>query len=640
MPKINNSDKSEKSVTGDNSLNGVKDIFSDTAEMLKLTDTVFRIFKSRITLINLKHEIIYTSGNSDLIVGYSFEDFQRLDTFGYIHPDDRDKVKKKLSNFRKSDFTEPIKYRIFKPSGEMRWIRGVGFKFVNSETNEQLGTFILEFDVSEDVNKITTTIISEPNFYKELIDLIQTPIAFVKNFQLTWTSDIWQNFFGYRQRDINNQTLEIIFPNQDEYARFLLECNNVLKKKHVLNFQTILHNKKRKKHTVDITAYALDKYNLSNGLMLFFKDVAADLENELKKDSLIDYYEAFENNLDLVTIHVKDMKIVNVNRITENILQYNKNELINQDINILFQTKDAYRKVITDINKNFILNKNFSSDITCLRKDRMPVLFSARATPISYKNKSDYILQLEPLAGLKQIVNKLREDKSELEFYNDLLFHDVRNLCQDAMSQIDLSLLKMETDPNDSMNRQRKSMIEIIRIGELITNMDKYYKLQRDDYDLYLYDIFTAFESAAEKISLKFDHRKITFNHKLEHQTFLTSANELLIDVFFNIIDNAVVFDNNDVVEIEINVSDSYEQKNYWRIEILDNGPGIGEEMKKSLFDRYARSKGTIHGSGFGLTLVKAIIESYKGKIFVEDRAPGDKQKGTKIIFELPKSEM
>jgi len=126
----------------------------------------------------------------------------------------------------------------------------------------------------------------------------------------------------------------------------------------------------------------------------------------------------------------------------------------------------------------------------------------------------------------------------------------------------------------------------------------------------------------------------------LEHQTYLTNANELLIDVFFNILDNAVMFDKKEDVEIEITISDSYEQKDYWRIEISDNGPGIGEEMKKFLFDRYARSKGTIHGSGFGLTLVKAIIESYNGKIFAEDKALGITQKGTKIIFEIPKSEM
>ncbi|MHA1442990.1 MAG: PAS domain-containing protein, partial [Candidatus Heimdallarchaeota archaeon] len=220
MPKTNNLKKSENSFTTDES--AVADIFSDTAEMLKVTDTIFRIFKSRITLINMKHETIYTSGNSDQIIGYSFEDFQRLTTFGYIHPDDRGKVTKRLSDFRKSDFTDNIKYRIFKPSGEMRWIRGVGFKFVHPETKVQLGTFILEFDITEDHTKTETTS-SEPNFFKELIDLIKTPMAFVKNFQLTWVSNNWQNFFRYRQREVNNQTLEILFPNQDEYARFLLE---------------------------------------------------------------------------------------------------------------------------------------------------------------------------------------------------------------------------------------------------------------------------------------------------------------------------------------------------------------------------------------------------------------------------------
>ena len=65
---------------------------------------------------------------------------------------------------------------------------------------------------------------------------------------------------------------------------------------------------------------------------------------------------------------------------------------------------------------------------------------------------------------------------------------------------------------------------------------------------------------------------------------------------------------------------------------MLDNGPGIRDEDKKRIFDRFyrvdkarTRQKG---GFGLGLSLAKQIVEAFKGTIQVKDNKP----KGT--IFE------
>jgi len=267
----------------------------------------------------------------------------------------------------------------------------------------------------------------------------------------------------------------------------------------------------------------------------------------------------------------------------------------------------------------------------------MPLPFRVQIFPISFEEKAGFILVLDPVSDLRQLVNSLREEKGELEFYSDLLFHDVLNLCQDALSQIDLSLLKVESNLTDSIIKQRKSRIEILRIGELIANMDKFFKIKRKGYDYTPYDINIALERAKEALLDKFEPRKITINHNIKTKKYFTLGNELLRDAFFNILDNAVMYDRSEEVIIEINISTSDDFDGYWRIEFMDQGPGIGEEMKKFLFDRYARSKGTIHGSGFGLTLVKAIIESFNGYISVKDRDEKDQTKGSIIIIDMPK---
>ena len=68
-------------------------------------------------------------------------------------------------------------------------------------------------------------------------------------------------------------------------------------------------------------------------------------------------------------------------------------------------------------------------------------------------------------------------------------------------------------------------------------------------------------------------------------------------------------------------------------IKVLDNGPGIPDEDKKRIFDRFyrvdkarTRQKG---GFGLGLSLAKQIVEAFKGNIQVRDNKP------RRTIFEV-----
>jgi signal transduction histidine kinase len=65
-------------------------------------------------------------------------------------------------------------------------------------------------------------------------------------------------------------------------------------------------------------------------------------------------------------------------------------------------------------------------------------------------------------------------------------------------------------------------------------------------------------------------------------------------------------------------------------VEMMDNGPGIGEEAAGQIFNPFFSTK--TGRTGLGLTLAKKIVEDHGGTIQVES-APG---KGTRVEINLP----
>jgi signal transduction histidine kinase len=57
-------------------------------------------------------------------------------------------------------------------------------------------------------------------------------------------------------------------------------------------------------------------------------------------------------------------------------------------------------------------------------------------------------------------------------------------------------------------------------------------------------------------------------------------------------------------------------------LQVSDNGPGIPQDAREQLFDRFYRADAATAGSGLGLNIAKAIVERHGGRLWVES-APG-----------------
>lgn len=100
-----------------------------------------------------------------------------------------------------------------------------------------------------------------------------------------------------------------------------------------------------------------------------------------------------------------------------------------------------------------------------------------------------------------------------------------------------------------------------------------------------------------------------------------------------NLIENAVKYSSDEPPVIRVSAVDD---DAFWRFSVADNGIGIEEKYKDSVFDMFARLKvkKSVDGTGIGLAVCRKIVESHGGKIWVESK----EGRGTTFHFTVPKT--
>ena len=129
--------------------------------------------------------------------------------------------------------------------------------------------------------------------------------------------------------------------------------------------------------------------------------------------------------------------------------------------------------------------------------------------------------------------------------------------------------------------------------------------------------------------------KNITLKQKLDDDYIIFADLNMLKSVLHNLVANAIKFShsggNVDIYARKI--------KNFIELEISDEGIGIDEHTRKSLFQINSNKSTTgtsgEKGSGLGLILCKEFIEKHGGEIRVESQ-PGE---GSRFIFTVPIAE-
>lgn len=240
---------------------------------------------------------------------------------------------------------------------------------------------------------------------------------------------------------------------------------------------------------------------------------------------------------------------------------------------------------------------------------------------------------------LKESEENYREAYNRVNFYKDLFTHDMNNILQNILSSIEIAThyLGEEIILPEVRSMFNTTKQQVRRGATLISNIQKLSDLDKAQILTQPIEVCKVLKELVEILKKNFPKRKINIEIETEKKKLFAKANDLLIDVFENILINAVKYNERPIVEILIKFSKiKKEGSKFLKMEFIDNGYGISDDQKEIIFERAYRADKSTSGMGLGLSLVKKIVSLCNGEIWVENKVQGDYSKGSNFIIIIP----
>lgn len=235
------------------------------------------------------------------------------------------------------------------------------------------------------------------------------------------------------------------------------------------------------------------------------------------------------------------------------------------------------------------------------------------------------------IQAINQLLNRLDKSlKVQSRFTADAA-HELRTPL--TAVQLQLDILERADEGAERIESQNKLRSGVERSVALVKNLlllarqePEAFSSGREDVDLaaVVKKIYQDLQPLAENKKLEY-----TFKNDA-HKTEVCGQTDNLCILTENLIQNAILY-SHEGGSVKVSLQSN---KTHVILSVADDGPGIPEQERKRVFDRFYRALGTKKtGSGLGLSIVKNIIDYYDGTIMVEDGLNG---RGCRFTVKFP----
>ncbi|TFG14219.1 MAG: PAS domain S-box protein [Promethearchaeota archaeon] len=624
------------------------------------------------------------------ILEYSVEEMMNwtksFNITNIIHPEDLTRLREQRELRRAGEFNlKPyISYRIISRSGKVKWIDQYSKNILYQGKEAELITIT---DITE--KKIAEKKLKDSEEkYRDIAELLPDTIFEADlEMNLNYVNSTGYTMFRYSPQDLENgvNLAQLLTPDSLKKAKERVKAISEGISAQPNEYELV------KKDGTKIHCRVHSRPIIKDGKIIGFRGTVTDINDiKLAEQALK------ERNLELSVLN-RIISLGNESQSLREFLEKSYDQILDilsfdrggvylynseTEHNVLFLHKNVHPNFIAavediDISKG-VFNKIFDRNKTFYVEDFsefMPYskelgVHSVAIIPLRSKDKylgslnigssvhqvlSDIELELLLAIGkqmgiiiqkfeseklLKESEEKYRRAYNRINLYKDLFTHDINNIFQNILSSNELAMLysNIPDKLQDFVEVANLIKEQVARGAKLVSNVQKLSELEEFEKPLYSIEVCSVLTHVFDSIKRDFLHKKIKINFFSLENKFLVKANELIFDIFENILINAVKHNRNRIIEIQIKMSkEIINNRNLIKLEFIDNGIGIPDSMKNIIFQRDYR-KGKASGIGLGLLLIKRILESYEGSVEVKDKIPGEHSKGSNFIVIIPEA--
>lgn len=490
-------------------------------------------------------------------------------------------------------------------------------------------------------------------------------------------NDVAESFFGY---DFDTETINVkkLIYNED-YTYAMKSFAELLKKGHFTDYTARIITKSKEVKWVHINGSVIyDKLKKPIAAQGIIRDITVEREKRLIVDMINNimksilgkeniYEIAWEISSSIATyLGTNDCVIYLVND-KENVL-----EQIAAYHNKALPDKQVLNKVLIPIGKGIVGNvaqsgvaeiiENTNKDHRYILDDErrlseitVPIISDGKVIAVidaEHKNekyfKKEQLNTIENIANLVslqlksainlierkktenlniELLKKLEKSNEELHEYAHIVSHDLKSPLR-SLAALTTWIKTDNLEVFDEASLQNFKDIELTleTMENLISDILKYSSLDAVVSE----DDVVALDSLIKNLILVlYVPENITINilNKLPN---LKGDKTKFQQLFQNLISNAIKFNNKEKGVIDIDVED---HNSFYKFSVKDNGIGIQDRHFESIFKIFQSLKKDQNSSGIGLSIVKKIVNIYKGEVWLESEI----DKGTTFYFTIKK---
>ncbi len=272
-----------------------------------------------------------------------------------------------------------------------------------------------------------------------------------------------------------------------------------------------------------------------------------------------------------------------------------------------------------------------------VRKDGAFIHISVTYSPI--KNPEEKVVGISGIARdisnqmyaereKERLIYELEQTNKELESFAYITSHDLKAPLRAIGSLTDW----LYTDYKDELGEDGQKNLtllknRVLRMHELIDGILQYSRVGRMDGEKSMVDFNESVQSVLELIQIP-DKVEVKVTGKLPT---IPGFKTHVTQIFENLISNGVKYSKPEGGTIEIKAE---QLPQAWKFSVKDNGVGIEPRYQKKVFEIFQtlNPRDEVESTGIGLTIVKKIVESNGGHIWLES----EPNVGSTFFFTVP----